>query len=776
MVFKRAGRYVEITSRWPEGKHEEFKARALEERSNLKEAAETAAHQALDILRKFNPVQLIGHVFIDNAVLDPESYQETSFEGSEAYIEYAQSLALAVRDPGTESPNTTAVKEFASRIEEVFENTRWYFSLEFTEGKHTDWEYRIRFMSVLRFLQLRGSSIYEHQRDLIIDLFSEHDEFLLRHVGFTTQQILAACDAIEQQVMTRLRESRAGFMVAKALHMRFREFVATRDPDGTINIRTLLEEFDRQIDPTVREQMSRAFVDPFRLTPSEAAPAAFLDRLSATFGQNSAFVENAHAPASPLGNSIIYTRPLIKTDDAWFCPNPVLLARKLDRIIERWIAEDESYFKNRFARKRGEFVERKAVDYFRALLPGASIHQNLYYVIRENGKEGRVETDAVITWDRLLFVVESKAGSVDIPARRGALRGLKEDLKEIVAKGFEQALRTRTYIDSGDEVSFENSNGEVVLKLRRADFDRTFLVNVTLEPLGFLGSQLALLKDMGILPGGDWPWSVYLNDLRVMSEILETGSDFVAMLESRIRAHDLPQFSISDELDILMMYLYEGADLTEVSIGDRDFFLPHGYTDDLDRYYSFLAGSVSSGPKPRSKMPSTVRQIVAGIEEFARPGFSRVTLLLLKSNASSMRHLGKVIDERVAAVRRSGAEHEVIIRSGDQKTVIAVSMARSWSVARMEEERAAIDLRKYDYHADRWLAIFLSVRDDSFAVHDYIDRTQKWHSDVSLDQEISERKTAFIRLHISRRGRPDRNASCPCRSGRRFKSCCARLL
>jgi hypothetical protein len=152
-----------------------------------------------------------------------------------------------VRDPGTESPDPSAAKEFASRIEEVFESTRWYFHFEFTEGKRTDWEYQIRFMSILRFLQLRGSSIYEHQRDLIVDLFSEHDEFLLRHVGFTTQQILAACDAIERQVMTSLRESLAGLIVGKALHQRFREFVATRDAEGTIDIRALLEEFDQQV-------------------------------------------------------------------------------------------------------------------------------------------------------------------------------------------------------------------------------------------------------------------------------------------------------------------------------------------------------------------------------------------------------------------------------------------------------------------------------------------------------------------------------------------------
>jgi hypothetical protein len=51
-----------MTTRWRAGKDAEFKARALAERPNLKAAAETAAHRAVELLRRFNPVQLIGHM------------------------------------------------------------------------------------------------------------------------------------------------------------------------------------------------------------------------------------------------------------------------------------------------------------------------------------------------------------------------------------------------------------------------------------------------------------------------------------------------------------------------------------------------------------------------------------------------------------------------------------------------------------------------------------------------------------------------------------------
>jgi hypothetical protein len=67
-----------------------------------------------------------------------------------------------------------------------------------------------------------------------------------------------------------------------------------------------------------------------------------------------------------------------------------------------------------------------------------------------------------------------------------------------------------------------------VLTLSRSDYDDVFVVNVTLESLGFLSAGIHLLKEMGLLAGAPWPWSVFVNNLRVMAEIFETGSDFIA--------------------------------------------------------------------------------------------------------------------------------------------------------------------------------------------------------------------------------------------------------
>ena len=58
----------------------------------------------VEIVQHYDPVPLIKTLYLKNGVLDAESYSEPTFEGSEAYVEYAQSLAVAVPHMGIAPP------------------------------------------------------------------------------------------------------------------------------------------------------------------------------------------------------------------------------------------------------------------------------------------------------------------------------------------------------------------------------------------------------------------------------------------------------------------------------------------------------------------------------------------------------------------------------------------------------------------------------------------------------------------------------------------------
>ena len=74
VLVQRAGRFMQITSKWPEGAHEEMKTRARSERPVFLEKARESARDAIALLQEYDPIQLIGHVFLANAVLNAETY------------------------------------------------------------------------------------------------------------------------------------------------------------------------------------------------------------------------------------------------------------------------------------------------------------------------------------------------------------------------------------------------------------------------------------------------------------------------------------------------------------------------------------------------------------------------------------------------------------------------------------------------------------------------------------------------------------------------------
>ena len=778
LTIRRAGRYTEIVSNWPDGEHEKMKERARAERPKLKAGIDEAITRLRELLETFDPIPLIAAAYLQNGVFDPETYSEPSHEGVEAHAEYLQSVALAVPKMGTSVADPEVSGEATALVARIFENYEWYVQLEFTDEKRKDWEYQIRFMLLMRFLKLRGASFEQHQRDLISDLFSEHDQYLVRTVGYTTAQVVAAADEIERQFVDALNAQFEAMIRAKQAHRRFVAFLDSRPDLEHATLAEVMREFDSHLYPADREAMKQMFtIDPTRIQANENLPVAILDRLSASEAENRMFLEGEKSNGWPTADSIVYVKPLIRRGDDYFCPNPVLLFRRLDRVIESWIREDEAYFRDTFAKKRGKLVEQKALDYFGKLLPGGSVHSNLYYTATDTqGTTKRVETDAVILWDRALLIVESKAAGVDVPARRGALSGLREALASIVRDAFEQGVRTRTYIESASTVTFENERGMPVLTLSRSDYDDVFVVNVTLESLGFLSAGIHLLKDMGLLAGAPWPWSVFVNNLRVMAEIFETGSDFIAFLRSRVNVPDSPQFFVGDELDFLMAYLKHGVNLTDVALNSVGHFNLHGYTVDLDRYYSFLNGSVATGPKPRTETPAPLQSLVELIERHARPGFLRVSLALLNLDRATMRWIGREMEVATTKVRSEGGRRQLVLRSPDRKTVVMTYFARSWPASEVKEKLQKIQFRKYDMRADRWISIFLAVDAEAITLHDYEDRDEPWRRDETLETEITTRKRVAIQTYLRANPSPSRNSKCPCESGRKFKECCLTLV
>lgn len=714
LTIEHFGRVV-ITRGKNLGDREQFFAEAPRKRQKLKDEIDSDVRGLAKALQDYDALALATATLIAHGTFADDDWSEVTSKGNEAAIDLVHSLLLAVSSMGTARVKPELAESFTETVAEVIEKVKTYYMFEFAERKLPDWKYELRFPLLLRFLFHRGPSYEHHHRQLIRTVFGPHDDWLRKNIGASLDEILAGVDDAEAQLVRNVRGSVLKELRVRSLHQEFREYVLKREAEGVPFPKIVAEWRARpEVRDKIRLMSEQAPASILEVKP-DAVDASLFDRLSASPLENREFLEFEKSPGWPTNDSCIYTRPLVKIDKQYLNVNPTLVERRLDRVLESWIEQDAEYT-GTFSDVRGRVLEELAVEYLAGLLPSASIYRNLFYDSIEDGVLKRREVDALIAFDRTLFIVEAKSSGISHSAWRGGFDRLEANLREITIKAADQLRAARDFIASSPVANFTDAQGDSALSLERDAFTRTFLVNVTLESLGFLTTQPLSLK--GLLGGNVdlTMWSVFVNDLRVISEVLELGSELIAFLEARLRAAASGRAMVVDELDYLMMYLYEGPSLTPGDWKDTDRFMPNAYTYDLDRFYAAEQGKIESAGKPRSKRPAEITRLVKEIEASAQPRFTDVCVLLLNMDASSAARIGREFREIVNRFRTTRRETACSVNSKELGVGVTLVIRDSWSAETIDAFRSGA---KREDRTARWLTIFLGWAEDTPQFHTF---------------------------------------------------------
>jgi hypothetical protein len=145
-----------------------------------------------------------------------------------------------------------------------------------------------------------------------------------------------------------------------------------------------------------------------------------------------------------------------------------MLTRDADALLEHRLLAGRP----NFPRHRAKTLDRLAIGYLTDVLPGAAAYTNLFY-------EG-AELDGLVLFDDIAVVIEGKAGGMSVPARRGDVRRLREDIQRNVEDAWRQAARARVYLLRDEDSIFRNEDGEVVLRVRAGSVRDVVIVNPTL--------------------------------------------------------------------------------------------------------------------------------------------------------------------------------------------------------------------------------------------------------------------------------------------------------
>lgn len=587
---------------------------ALEEEAPkaAKRLAERAAGR-LEALRAevsdLHPMALLVRLLWGNIVTN-RTYFEPTFTGSEARVEVLAGLLLTAEGldrAADDLPDPSRVQSVFDGLEEL----ELLMRLRVLAANHDRGAEgaALRVLSQLRWLGLRGDSYVQHATTLALEVLDPLHEEMQGHIGFGIRDLIRLVEAVDQLIEMKLNQ-----LVRTAGEKA--EAFASQVEAGEIDDEPVLEVFRSagrrgvymkeliiQAEWAMLEAMT--FVREEVIKEDEQTAdflVPVLDLLCREFG--SVPKENYR---SPFDLNPLSATPFVEWNDRIALPVPGILMRDYVGVLEPILMTSVPSY----AKYRGAALERIALDLVAEALPGAETFSNLYYDV--DGPDGpqRVELDGLILFDRFAIVIEAKSTALSVQASRGDVERLKRDLERSVEKAGRQAARAVGAINSNDAVIFEDESGEPVLKVSRDQLDKIFAIAPSLHEMGGTAVVPEMLRDLGLFQNIDPPWSVFVNDLRVIVDLCDNPAEFLHYMVWRSRLPLGNRVVAADELDVFGAFLL-AEDVADRLAREPDLHMNLGsYTTDFDDYYMWRRELGTRRPsKPRKFTVDLLRRFV----------------------------------------------------------------------------------------------------------------------------------------------------------------------
>jgi len=541
------------------------------------------------ILENFDPLDVVAYVASKNLLVDPETYTESSFEGKQLCPEIVQNIVLKNDLKKYTGTDRNGIGKINEQTNKLFLKLNHYLLVEaLARDDLTLSEGEVYFHVINNFLLIRGDAYPQHYREVASELFSKIND-ALKSKGYTIEEYWSTVEEIDRQIRYNFNEP------VKMLHLeheKFREFFKKEVEKGT-KLEEIVREYRQdaasrmeRLQPVLKKLSEIALKGNFEIEINDEINQKLLNSLSMRFGENRHWT-------SPLDKSDIAIRPIVRANNKYYCFLTPHLTRNVIPIIESQLSQND---RDRvgYSDLKGNYFEAKAIQLLDKLL-GGKAYSNLSY------PKGN-EIDGIIVLGNLIFLIEVKGKKKRIIAGvSDVLKLTKEDFKAHVADAYDQTKRAFEYIQSKDEVEFKDKKGIVALTLRKDAISEIYQINVSLENFSKLALDINLVKSWApnLMKGEEYPWIVSIYDLIIISDLLEKERDaFITYLNERLMVAKSSSLEAIDEIDYLGYFLENGNLDRLKDLKPATFALIHGFSEGIDRWYSYLRGEVAQAEKP----------------------------------------------------------------------------------------------------------------------------------------------------------------------------------
>lgn len=361
--------------------------------------------------------------------------------------------------------------------------------------------------------------------------------------------------------------------------------------------------------------------------------------------------------------TILKTKPFLHHNGQYLIPSfPLIIWAIEEFIFDELFKLDKPHFTKSISDIRHDFLLNEAIVCFEKLLPNATFYPpNLFY----NFNNVKCETDCLILFDRVLFIIEAKGHRISTRAKKGFLDKTERHLRDIVAKSYEQGIRTLKYIESNDSVKFKAQNVKHI-EIKKSDFDDIVIVSLALEPIGNLSMSIKVANDIGYFKDGYFPWIISLYDLVIIADLFENPIMFIHYLKRRHKFLSSSILSIYEELDLVSYFLSNGL-YTDNTLKEAEQqgvnwieFAPD--TDSINDYYMYKFGHKSKfTAKPKCYISSDFDSFLLQLNNSNLPHRVKMALRLLEFNSDSIKQFMDAILKIKIGFENDGEIHDVSI-------------------------------------------------------------------------------------------------------------------
>lgn len=551
------------------------------------------------LLEALHPLGVLARVVASNLFTIRGEYFEPTFAGSEAKVEFVAGLLTSSCPPSSakDPPDSDAMQKVFDLLDEIFEiSILLNFAMEATSPNRSD--ARVRFDARSQWLAVRGPAYPQHALDLAHAVFGRYASEMRRRLGFSLGDLVDLQDSVTSLIEDRINDLRElALRQAPEIAGDLRGFVETQaSPENPPVSHEGIEEWllFQILDRFLTHALSFDLDELFEHAPtlSRKTVEAILGRLSVEVGSTP-----SEAFSSPLDHNPILEKPFIKWGQRFMLPIPGIVARDYVRLLEGELLSSQK----KFSLWRAQVVDDLAACYLSSMLPGAVAQKNLLYPVSELGEKKWVEVDGIVLFDTVALVIEAKSSPLSSAALRGDVKRARADLKRAVGDAARQGQRVADYLSQHDPALFYDKGRNEALKVETSRLERVHLVLPTLHSLGDYGMNPMRLSQLGLAADTD-VWSVYINDLRIISETVRNPAEFLHYIFWRSRIPLGTRVRVVDEIDLFSSFLLR-EQFRQLEDAATRYIELTGYSTDFDDFY---LGEIGHAPKKdRPRMFST---------------------------------------------------------------------------------------------------------------------------------------------------------------------------